>query len=45
MFDVAGLDCILKKKKKEKKKPHYIENVSKQSRFANFVIVNFIARP
>lgn len=43
MFDVAGLDCILKKRKK--KETHYIENVSKQSRFANFVIVNFIARP
>lgn len=40
MFDVAGLDCILKKRE-----THYIENVSQQSRFANFVIVNFIARP
>lgn len=40
MFDVPGLDCILKKRE-----THYIGNVSKQSRFANFVIVNFIARP
>lgn len=43
MFDVPGLDCILKKKKRERE-THYIANVSKQSRFANFVIVNFIAQ-
>lgn len=41
MFDVPGLDC----KKEKKRETHYIGNVSKQSRFANFVIVDFIAWP
>lgn len=40
MFDVPGLDC-----KEEKRETLYIGNVSKHSRFANFVIVNFIAWP
>lgn len=42
MFDVLWLDCILKEEEKKKgSETLSIGNVSKQSRFANFVIVNF----
>lgn len=41
VFDVAGLDCILEEGEADKSR--YTENSSKHSRFANLVVVNFVA--
>lgn len=41
VFDVVGLDCILEKREREK--CFYTDDASKHSRFANLVIVNFVA--
>lgn len=41
VFDVAGLDCILERR--ERDKFFYADDASKHLRFANLVIVNFVA--
>lgn len=41
VFDVAGLDCV--SEEGEADKSCYTQNASKHSRFANLVVVNFVA--